>query len=117
TGALAQGSIPYTPRVKRVFSFASQEAETLNHLYVGDEHILLVLLREGGGFAGKILKEFGLDPKVCRREILKELDPDFQLNQSGGASVPRISAGPLEKDPKVLAYEKWWQQWMEWLRR
>ena len=45
------GSIPYTPRVKKVLALAGKEAKTLNHSYVGTEHILLGLLREGEGVA------------------------------------------------------------------
>src|ERR1035438_210564 len=47
----AQGSIPYTPRVKKVLALAGKEAKALNHSYVGTEHILLGLLREGSGFS------------------------------------------------------------------
>ena len=46
------GNIPYTPRVKKVLALASKEAKALNHTYVGTEHILLGLLREGDGWAG-----------------------------------------------------------------
>ena len=51
------GNIPYTPRVKKVLSLASKEAKNLNHTYVGTEHILLGLLREGDGVAAKVLKD------------------------------------------------------------
>ena len=50
------GSIPYTPRVKKVLVLAGKEAKALNHYYVGTEHILLGLLREGEGIAARILK-------------------------------------------------------------
>ena len=45
------GNIPYTPRVKKVLALAAKEAKNLNHTYVGTEHILLGLLREGDGSA------------------------------------------------------------------
>jgi ATP-dependent Clp protease ATP-binding subunit ClpC len=48
------GSIPYTPRVKKVLSLAAKEAKALNHTYVGTEHILLGLLKEGDGVAAKV---------------------------------------------------------------
>jgi ATP-dependent Clp protease ATP-binding subunit ClpA len=73
------GYIPYTPRVKKVLALASKEAKALNHTYVGTEHILLGLLREGDGVAAIVLKNLDVDIEKCRREILKELDPNFQL--------------------------------------
>ena len=71
------GNIPYTPRVKKVLALASKEAKALNHTYVGTEHILLGLLREGDGVAPKVLKNLGVNPEETRREILRELDPNF----------------------------------------
>jgi ATP-dependent Clp protease ATP-binding subunit ClpA len=50
------GNIPYTPRVKKVLALAGKEAKALNHSYVGTEHILLGLLREGEGVAARVLK-------------------------------------------------------------
>ena len=71
------GNIPYTPRVKKVLNLAVKEAQSLKHSYVGTEHLLLGLLREGEGVAARILKELDLDVERCRHEILKELDPNF----------------------------------------
>ena len=76
------GCIPYTPRVKKVLAFAAQEAKALNHTYVGTEHILLGILREGDGVAGRVLKNLGVDIEQTRLEILKELDPNFALDYS-----------------------------------
>src|SRR6187399_3101310 len=72
------GNIPYTPRVKKVLSLAAKEAKALSHTYVGTEHILLGLLREGDGVAARVLKNLDIDIEQCRQEILKELDPQFQ---------------------------------------
>jgi ATP-dependent Clp protease ATP-binding subunit ClpC len=71
------GNIPYTPRVKKVLSLAAKEAKALNHTYVGTEHILLGLLREGDGVAARVLKNLDVDIEQTRQEILKELDPNF----------------------------------------
>src|SRR6187200_2994826 len=71
------GNIPYTPRVKKVLALASKEAKALNHSYVGTEHLLLGLLREGEGVAARVLKTLELDIERTRNEILKELDPNF----------------------------------------
>src|SRR4029450_6825733 len=71
------GNIPYTPRVKKVLALAGKEARALNHSYVGTEHILLGLLREGEGVAARVLKSLEVDIERTRNEILKELDPNF----------------------------------------
>ena len=71
------GNIPYTPRVKRILALAAKEAKALNHTYVGTEHILLGLLREGEGVASRVLQTFGVETERTRQEILKELDPNF----------------------------------------
>ncbi len=85
------GNIPYTPRVKKVLALASKEAKALNHTYVGTEHILLGLLREGDGVAAKVLKNLDVDIEQTRQEILKELDPNFTGEESGTA--PEASSG------------------------
>ncbi len=71
------GNIPYTPRVKKVLNLASKEAKNLAHTYVGTEHILLGLLREGEGVAARVLKNLDVDIEQTRQEILRELDPNF----------------------------------------
>ncbi len=85
------GNIPYTPRVKKVLALASKEAKALNHTYVGTEHILLGLLREGDGVAAKVLKNLDVDIEQCRQEILKELDPNFAAEES--SIPPEASSG------------------------
>jgi ATP-dependent Clp protease ATP-binding subunit ClpC len=77
------GNIPYTPRVKKVLALASKEAKALNHSYVGTEHILLGLLREGDGVAARVLKTLDIDIERTRNEVLKELDPNFEQGAEG----------------------------------
>jgi ATP-dependent Clp protease ATP-binding subunit ClpC len=81
-----QGSIPYTPRVKKVLALAGKEAKALNHSYVGTEHILLGLLREGEGVAARVLKSLDIDIERTRNEILRELDPQFSGGEGGGSA-------------------------------
>ncbi len=76
------GNIPYTPRVKKVLALAGKEAKALNHSYVGTEHILLGLLREGEGVAARVLKSLEIDIERTRNEILKELDPNFTPSET-----------------------------------
>ncbi len=94
------GNIPYTPRVKKVLALASKEAKNLNHTYVGTEHILLGLLREGDGVAAKVLRNLDVDIEQTRQEILKELDPNFASEES---SIP---GDPEEKKTPVGAEKK-----------
>jgi ATP-dependent Clp protease ATP-binding subunit ClpC len=73
----SSGTIPYTPRVKKVLAFANKEAKALNHSYVGTEHLLLGLLREGEGIAARVLRRLNVDIQRTRNEILAEIDPNF----------------------------------------
>src|SRR5690606_26272877 len=77
SGQKISGSIPYTPRVKKVLALANKEAKALNHSYVGTEHILLGLLREGEGVAARVLRRMDVDIQRTRNEILAEIDPNF----------------------------------------
>jgi ATP-dependent Clp protease ATP-binding subunit ClpC len=101
------GNIPYTPRVKKVLALAQKEAKALNHNYVGTEHILLGLLREGEGAAARILKSLDVDIERCRNEILKELDPNFTPSEGGGTeeseTQPSGPGGQPKKDVKTPA--------------
>src|SRR5216117_1692489 len=94
------GNVPYTPRVKKVLALAGKEAKALNHSYVGTEHILLGLLREGEGVAARVLKSLELDIERTRNEILKELDPNFTPSEIG-EGVPMEAGG--KKDTKTPA--------------
>ena len=67
----------FTPRAQQVLALARKEADGFNHDYVGTEHILLGLLREGDGVAARVLKNMDVDIEQTRQEILKELDPNF----------------------------------------
>src|SRR5271156_3985489 len=92
------GNIPYTPRVKKVLALASKEAKNLNHTYVGTEHLLLGLLREGDGVAAKVLRNLDVDIEQTRQEILKELDPNFAAEES---SIPGAGEKTPEKKGEV----------------
>src|SRR5580658_8819186 len=92
------GNIPYTPRVKKVLALAAKEAKALNHTYVGTEHILLGLLREGDGVAARVLKNLDVDIEQTRQEILKELDPHFASPDEPQGSAS--SEGTPEKTPE-----------------
>jgi ATP-dependent Clp protease ATP-binding subunit ClpC len=98
------GNIPYTPRVKKVLALSGKEAKALNHSYVGTEHILLGLLREGEGVAARVLKSLDVDIERCRNEILAELDPNFS-GETGEATAAGSNPSSLDdkKDTKTPA--------------
>ncbi len=102
------GNIPYTPRVKKVLALAGKEAKALGHSYVGTEHILLGLLREGDGVAANVLRNLDLDIERTRAEILRELNPNFtpededtEAAEVGGGSA---GAGKQVKTPALRAF-------------
>jgi ATP-dependent Clp protease ATP-binding subunit ClpC len=97
------GNIPYTPRVKKVLALAGKEAKALNHSYVGTEHILLGLLREGEGVAARVLKNLEVDIERTRNEILKELDPNFTPPEGEQDSPQEQPSGGSKKDGKTPA--------------
>ncbi|OAM87815.1 NDP-hexose 4-ketoreductase [Termitidicoccus mucosus] len=109
TGAEAKtaGSIPYTPRVKKVLALAGKEAKALSHSYVGTEHILLGLLREGEGVAARVLKSLDIDIERTRNEILRELDPQFSGGSSAGESgTPEEAGAGSPQRPGAQAEDK-----------
>ncbi len=112
------GNIPFTPRVKKVLALASKEAKNLNHSYVGTEHILLGLLREGEGVAAQVLRSLNVDIEQARREILSELDPNYAgsgVEQTSG--VPRQSGGEVKKEVKTPALKAFGRDLTEMARK
>ncbi|WP_279380048.1 ATP-dependent Clp protease ATP-binding subunit [Sporosalibacterium faouarense] len=75
----------FTPRTKRVFELSFMEARSLNHNYVGTEHILLGLLKESEGVASVVLKRLGLDLEKTRQEIIKMLNNNYNGKPSGNS--------------------------------
>lgn len=105
------GDPALTGKVKKVFEYANEEAVSLNHNYVGTEHLLLALLRQNDGVATQILENLSINLKEVRKEVLKELETfNLQLPPMGMASqqsAPRgqEGAGPSnEKTPALKAY-------------
>ena len=100
------GNIPYTPRVKKVLELSKKEAKALHHTYVGTEHILLGLLREGEGVAARVLRNLDIDIDQCRQEILHELDPNFEGDDEVAAGMEEESEGGKKqvKTPALKAF-------------
>ncbi len=72
--ATPSGHIPFTPRAKKVLELALGEARLLGHDYVGTEHILLGLIRQGYGVAGQVLTGLGADLNGAREQVVRLLD-------------------------------------------
>ncbi len=90
------GNIPYTPRVKKVIALAQKEAKQLGHRYVGTEHLLLGLFREGGGVAAKLLRGWKIEIEQMRMEIqcatgarVASEQPGFPNEEDLGQLTPR----------------------------
>ncbi len=71
------GSLPLSPRLKRILELATVEAQSMNYNFVGTEHLLLALLREGEGRAARVLKNLNVTPEEVRRAVIRSLDSDF----------------------------------------
>src|ERR1700682_2102000 len=97
------GNIPYTPRVKKVLALAGKEAKALNHSYVGTEHILLGLLKEGEGVAARVLRSLEVDIERTKTEIQKELDPNFTPAEAEEGGVEPTSKKDV-KTPALRAF-------------
>ena len=86
----AAGSPPFTPRAKRVLELSLREALQLGHSYIGTEHILLGLLREGDGVATKIITQLGVDLVTMRQAVIEAIAGP-QTERLAGGGVPEAS--------------------------
>ena len=94
---VTMGELPHTPRAKKVIEYAIEEARSLNHNYIGTEHILLGLLRETEGIAAQVLMNIGLKLEDVRQEVLNLL----------GAGVENgIPSLGMKMDPATAAKQK-----------
>ncbi len=94
------GNVPFTPRSKKVLQLAVAEAQALNHAYVGTEHILLGLLREGEGVAAQVLRNMEVDLDTVRAEVMRELDPNYEPGEEEEEAVEAGVGAPAEPKPK-----------------
>jgi ATP-dependent Clp protease ATP-binding subunit ClpC len=85
------GHIPFTPRAKKVLELSLREALQLGHNYIGTEHILLGLIREGEGVAAQVLVKLGADLNLVRQQVMQLLHGD-QDTESAAAGAPSETA-------------------------
>lgn len=111
------GDPALTGKVKKVFEYANEEAASLNHNYVGTEHLLLALLRQADGVAAQLLENLGINLKDVRKEVLKELEtfnlqlPPMGMSPTSNNNPPPGSTGKAgeraagtDKMPALKAY-------------
>lgn len=94
--------IPFTPRAKRVLELSWDEARQLGHNYIGTEHLLLGLIREGEGVAARVLENLGVDLNKIRSNVVKMLgESKPQSVSSGASSSSSSSSGGKTKTPSL----------------
>ena len=94
--------IPFTPRAKRVLELSWDEARQLGHNYIGTEHLLLGLIREGEGVAARVLENLGVDLNKIRSNVVKMLgESKPQSVSSGSSSSSSSSSGGKTKTPSL----------------
>jgi ATP-dependent Clp protease ATP-binding subunit ClpC len=100
-------TIHYTPRAKKVIELSMDEARKLGHSYVGTEHILLGLIREGEGVASRVLSNLGVSLNKARQQVLQLLGSNDSGNHQGGANAnantPTLDS--LARDLTAIARE------------
>jgi ATP-dependent Clp protease ATP-binding subunit ClpC len=102
--AEAEGNIPFTPRAKKVLELSLREALQLGHNYIGSEHVLLGLLREGEGAGVRVLEKLDADFTELRTNILTMLRSRQQPPRSRGRFAAG-SGGPPEIETRLAAIE------------
>lgn len=106
---MVSGDIPFTPKAKKVIELAMEEARSLGHNYIGTEHLLLGLIREGEGVASQVLMNLGLDLNRVRNEVITLLGSSSPVQTgTGSGSSSRTKTPALDafgRDLTQLARE------------
>jgi ATP-dependent Clp protease ATP-binding subunit ClpC len=88
--------IPFTPRAKRVLELSLEEARQLSHNYIGTEHLILGLIREGEGVAARVLENLGVDLSKVRSQVIRSLGDNTEV-ATGSNSTTRSKTPTLEE--------------------
>ncbi len=104
---VVSGDLPFTPKAKKVMEIAMEEARNLGHNYIGTEHLLLGLIREGEGVASQVFMNMGLDLEKVREEVIKLLGSTTPGSQygPGPAQGPTPSGPPSSSKTKTPALD------------
>ncbi len=89
--------IPFTPRAKRVLELSLEEARQLGHNYIGTEHLLLGLIREGEGVAARVLENLGVDLAKVRTQVIRMLGESAEVASGGGSGKGSTKTPTLDE--------------------
>ncbi len=89
--------IPFTPRAKRVLELSLEEARQLGHNYIGTEHLLLGLIREGEGVAARVLENLGVDLAKVRTQVIRMLGETAEVTSGGGGGKGSLKTATLDE--------------------
>ena len=89
--------IPFTPRAKRVLELSLEEARQLGHNYIGTEHLLLGLIREGEGVAARVLENLGVDLTKVRTQVVRMLGETAEVTTGSGSSKGSAKTSTLDE--------------------
>ena len=89
--------IPFTPRAKRVLELSLEEARQLGHNYIGTEHLLLGLIREGEGVAARVLENLGVDLAKVRTQVIRMLGETAEVSSGGGGGKGSTKTPTLDE--------------------
>jgi ATP-dependent Clp protease ATP-binding subunit ClpC len=89
--------IPFTPRAKRVLELSLEEARQLGHNYIGTEHLLLGLIREGEGVAARVLENLGVDLSKVRTQVIRMLGETAEVAAGSGGPTGRNKTPTLDE--------------------
>ncbi|MGZ4125731.1 MAG: Clp protease N-terminal domain-containing protein, partial [Actinomycetota bacterium] len=96
--AAPTGHIPFTPRAKKVLELSLREALQLGHNYIGTEHILLGLIREGEGVAAQVLQKLGADLNKVRQQVIQLLNGYQSKGEPAGTASEATPSTSLVLD-------------------
>jgi len=89
--------IPFTPRAKRVLELSLEEARQLGHNYIGTEHLLLGLIREGEGVAARVLENLGIDLTKVRTQVIRMLGETAEVGSGSGSGKGNVKTATLDE--------------------
>ena len=100
TGAetVTSGELPFTPRLRKVMAIAAEEALAMHYNFIGTEHLLLAILREGNSKAARIMRNLNIELEDVRQAIIRTLDAEY-LPEDNSASGENADA-PASASPR-----------------
>lgn len=101
---VTSGELPFTPQLRKVMELAAQEALAMHYNFVGTEHLLLAILREGGSQAARIMRNLNVDPDAVREAVIKTLDSEYLPEENSPAEPAGNSGSAKNETPAPGAF-------------